>query len=246
MSTADSHASEFLPRSAGLAVLGETLASPNRECDKSTSRQSERRSPPVTEVPQERTEPQLGAPDEAVGVTSQTDGSDSAGSPEHRSAVERISDVLRSAEVAAEAIRSEAVVKAEEIRRAATEEGQRHLGQVKDEVARVREAEQRVDQMLADAEARAQATHQAAEETARIEEAARERVEKLNAQIRPLENTLRRALEGFRGITTLLEELLDEEPAREGETLVEALSGPVLSSGEREETPLSEDRRNIG
>ena len=195
----------------------------------------------MTEVPQEHTEPQPGAPDEGVGVTSQADGSDSTGSTERRSAVERISEVLRSAEVAAEAIRAEAVIKAEEIRRDATEEGQKHLALVKEEVARVREAEQRVDQMLADAEAQAQTTRQAAEETARAEEAARERVEKLEAQIRPLEKTVRRALEGFRGITTLLEEVLDEEPAREGEDLVEALSGPVRSTSEREETPRPQE-----
>ena len=79
---------------------------------------------PVTEVPQERRDPQPGAPEEAEGVTSRTDGSDSAGPTEYGSAVERISDVLRSAEVAAEAIRAEAVSKAEEIRRAAIEEGQ--------------------------------------------------------------------------------------------------------------------------
>jgi chromosome segregation ATPase len=194
----------------------------------------------VTEVPQDPREPQPGAPE-----ASRTDGSDSAGPTEYGSAVERISDVLRSAEVAAEAIRAEAVSKAEEIRRAAMEEGQRHLAQVEEEAARVREAEQRVDQMLADAEARAQATHQAADEAARREEAAREREEKLKAYIRPMETTLRRALEGFRGITAQLEELLDEKPAVEDETLVEALSGSVRSTaGEREQTP--QDRPNDG
>jgi DNA repair exonuclease SbcCD ATPase subunit len=192
----------------------------------------------VTEVPQERREPQPGAPEEAESVTSRTDGSDSAGPTEYGSAVERISDVLRSAEVAAEAIRAEAVSKAEEIRRAAMEEGQKHLAQVKEEAARVREAEQRVDQMLADAEARARATHEAAEEAARREAAAREREAKLQAYMRPMETTLRRALEGFRGITAQLEELLDEPPALEDETLVEALSESVRSTGaEREETP---------
>jgi DNA repair exonuclease SbcCD ATPase subunit len=200
---------------------------------------------PVTEGPQGSTEPQSGAPEEAEGVTSQTEGSDSAGTTEYGSAVERIGDVLRSAELAAEAIQAEALGKAEDIRRAALEEGERHLAQVEQEAARVREAEQRVDQMLAGAEARARATHQAADEASRREEAAREREEKLKAYIRALETTLRRALEGFRGITAQLEELLDEQPALEDETLVEALSESVRSTaGEREET--SEVRPNDG
>jgi chromosome segregation ATPase len=200
----------------------------------------------VTEVPQDRTEPQAGAPEEAEGVTSETQGSDPAGPTEYGSAVERISDVLRSAEVAAEAIRAEAVNKAEDIRRAAIEEGQKHLDQVKAEAARVREVEQRVDQMLADAEARARATHEAADEAARREEAAREREEKLKAYIGPLETTLRRALEGFRGITAQLEDLLDEEPAFDDETLVEALSGPVRSTAGEQEEPPPRDRPSDG
>jgi chromosome segregation ATPase len=198
----------------------------------------------VSEVPQDPREPQPGLP-EAEGVTSQTDGSDSPGSTEHGSVIERISDVLRSAEAAAEAIRAEAVSKAEEIRHAATEEGERHLAQVKEDAARVREAEQRVDQMLADAEARARATHEAADEAARREETAREREEKLKAYIHPMETTLRRALEGFRGITAQLEELVDDQRALEDETLVEALSESVRSTGgEREETPR--ERPNDG
>jgi hypothetical protein len=196
----------------------------------------------VTEVPQDRSEPQPRAPEEAQGLTSQTEGSDAAGSTEHRSAVERISEVLRSAEVAAEAIRAEAVSEADEIRRTATEEGERHLSEVKEEAARVREAEQRVDKMLADAEAQARATRQAEEEASRRVEALREREEKLKAYIGPLETTLTRALEGFRGITAQLEELLDDEQAREGETLVEALSEPVRRTGEREETAPPQER----
>jgi hypothetical protein len=196
----------------------------------------------VTEVPQDRKEPQPRAPEEAEGLTSQTEGSDAAGSTEHRSAVERISEVLRSAEAAAEAIRAEAASKAEEIRRAATEEGQRHLSEVKEEAARVREAEQRVEKMLADAEAQARATREAEEDAARRVEALREREEKLKAYIGPLETTLSRALEGFRGITAQLEELLDDEKAREGETLVEALSEPVRRTGEREETAPPQER----
>jgi DNA repair exonuclease SbcCD ATPase subunit len=201
----------------------------------------------VTEVPQDRSEPQPDAPEEAEGVTSETHGSDSTGTTEYGSAVERISEVLRSAEAAAEAIRAEAVSKAEDIRRAAVEEGQKHLDQVKEAAARVREAEQRVDQMVADAEARARATHEAADEAARREEAAREREEKLKAYIGPLETTLRRALEGFRGITAQLEELLDEGTARDDETLVEALSGSVRSTaGEQEQEEAPRDRPSDG
>jgi hypothetical protein len=99
--------------------------------------------------------------------------------------------------------------------------------------AQRREAEQRVQQELAQAEAQARATRQAAEEMARqIEDAAREREEALRAQMRPLETSLRRALDAFRGISGQLEELLGTEEGGEDETLVDALSGPVKRAGE--------------
>lgn len=222
----------------------------------------------MTEMSQDRSEPQVAERDEVAGVGPETaDSQAAAPSPgktelaEHAAVVERVSAILQSAEAAAEAIRAEAVAKAEEVGRA-------HLSQMKEEAARIRndaesaakeaqsaaesygatqrrEAEKRVQEMLAQAETQARATRQAAEEMAQqIEKAARDREEKLKAQMRPLETSLRRALEAFRGITGQLEELLAEEPARQGETLVEALSSPVQRSGEWQEGQPQQERTN--
>jgi hypothetical protein len=265
---------------ANLTLLHETLATRDREWHKlQPAVHSPRRRPPVTEVPQERTEPKPGEPEQAGRPTSDTDVSDAADSLEHGGVVEQIGAILQSAEAAAAAIRAEAVAKAEEIARAAVEEGKRHLAKVEEEgkrhlakveeeAARIRnaaeeatkeaksaaesygatqrqEAEQSVRQMLARAEAQARAMRQASEGMARqIEEEAREREEKLRAQMRPLETSLRRALDAFRGITAQLEDLLDGEPPREDENLVDALSGSVQRTGDREEAPPQQERTN--
>jgi hypothetical protein len=214
----------------------------------------------VSEVSQGPTEPQPGEPEEVGEVTPQTDSPDSTSSTELSTVVEHINAILKSAEAAAEAIRTEALAKADENRRVAVEEGQKHLSQAKEEAARIRndaeewvreaeqaaerhrEAEQHLEQRLAQAEADARARRAAEEDAERRIEALREREEKLKAYVRPLETTLRRALEGFRGITVQLEELLDDDPAHEGETLVEALSEPVRRTGEREETAPPQER----
>jgi hypothetical protein len=150
-----------------------------------------------------------------------------------------------------------------------TKDGQAYLAQVKEEAARIRndaveaaneaqsgaeaygakqrrEAAQAVKQTLAQAEAQARATRQAAEEMARqIESAAREREETLRAQMRPLETSLRRALDAFRGISAQLEELLDSV-GPEDETLVGALSDTVRKTGDREETAPQQQARSNG
>lgn len=199
----------------------------------------------MSEVSQSANEPQLGEPQLGEPDTSSTELS---------GVVEHINAVLKSAETAAEAIRAEAAAKADETRLAAVEEGQKHVSQAEEDAARIRndaeewvrdaeqaaernrEAERRLEERVAQAEADAHARRQAEEDAERRIEALREREEKLKAYMRPLDTTLRRALEGFQGITAQLEELLDDEPAREGETLVEALSEPVRRTGDREET----------
>jgi hypothetical protein len=238
---------------ANLELLYQALASENREWDNlQPAAIPTRRSASVTDLTQGQKESQPGKPE----TTSES-------LLDHGDVVARISEILKSAESAAEAIRAEAVAKAQEIARGAEQQGQSLLSKAKEEAARIRteaqeaakeaksaadsygarqrrEAEERVQQILGQAEAQARATRQAAEEMARqIEAAAREREEQLNAQMRPLEANLRRALDGFRGITAQLEELLDTRPKPAGgdETLVEALSGPVKRAGEWEETP---------
>jgi hypothetical protein len=262
-----------------LALLYETLAMADGECNKLKEDYSRGRSAAVTEVSQDREEPQPGEPEQPGGVTSEARESDSADSLEHGGVVEHISAILQSAEVAAAAIRAEAVANAEEISQAAAEEGRKHLAKVQEEASKIRsdaeeeasrirhdaqeaageaqsaaesyganqrsETEQRVQHMLAQAEAQARATRQAAEEMARqIEETARQREEMLRAQMHPLETSLRRALDGFRGISKQLEDLLDGDASREDETLVEALSEPVRRSGEWEEGPPQQERTN--
>jgi len=120
---------------------------------------------------------------------------------------------LRQAEQDAAKLRSEAEASANETRSAAESYGTRQR----------REAEEEAGKVLTEAEAQARATRQAAEGMARqIEVAAREREEALRAQLLPLEAKLRRALDGFRGISNQLEELLDGKQGG-GESLVEAL-----------------------
>ena len=240
---------------ANLALLYDTLASPNPEWDNfHRPDTSTRRSAPVTDLTQDHKESQ-------PGETEQTERQSASESLlEHGDVVARISEILTSAESAAEAIRAEAVVKAEQERQALLSKANEESALIRNEaeeaakqahsaadsygVRQRREAEERVQQILAQAEAQARATRQAAEEMARqIEEAAREREEQLKAQMRPLETSLQRALDAFRGITAQLEELLDTKPERGDETLVEALSGPVKRAGEWEETPPPQERQ---
>ena len=214
----------------------------------------------MSDLSQGPTEPQPRESEEVGGSTSQTDSPDPTSSTELSGVVEHINAILKSAEAAADAMRAEAAAKADETRRAAVEEGQKHVSQAEEDAARIRndaeewvreaeqaaerhrEAEQDLEQRLAQGEADARARRQAEEEAERRIEALGEREEKLKAYIRPLETTLRRALEGFQGITAQLEELLDDDPAREDETLVEALSEPVRRAGEGEETAPPQER----
>jgi hypothetical protein len=62
--------------------------------------------------------------------------------------------------------------------------------------------------------------------------------------MRPLETSLRRALDAFRGISTQLEELLGDEADREGETLVDALTGSARRAGDWEDTAPPPARSN--
>jgi hypothetical protein len=251
-----------------LAVLRKSLAISNEEWNKlQRADTSTRRRPPVTDVAQGQ-EQQQSDSDQDRGIPAEATDREAAHPSEHTGVVERVSAILQAAEAAAAAIREEATVGGAEIRRQAERDGQAHLAKVKEEAAQIRneaeeaakearsgaeaygaaqrrEAEQRVQQVLDQAEAQARATRQAAEEMARqIEGAAREREENLRAQMQPLETSLRRALDAFRGISAQLEELL-ESGQGEDETLVEALSGPVQQRSEDwEETGSPPPRSN--
>jgi hypothetical protein len=238
-----------------LAVLRESLAISNEEWNKlQPADPSTRRRPPVTDVAQGQEQKQSDS-DQDRGIPAEATDRGAPQPSEHTGVVERVSAILQAAEAAAAAIREEAGVGAAEIRRQAERDGQAHLAKVKEEAAQIRneaeeaakearsgaeaygaaqrrEAEQRVQHVLEQAEAQARATRQAAEEMARqIEAAAREREESLRAQMQPLETSLRRALDAFRGISAQLEELLESSQGEE-ETLVDALSGPVKQQSE--------------
>jgi hypothetical protein len=250
-----------------LALLYQTLANTDQEWDKlQPADQHRRRSAPVTEVTHDPSNPQPDVAAEARdGDTPET--LEHVGVVEHISAIlqsaEAAAAAIRSeAGVKADEITTAASAKAEEIKRAAAEEAQKHLAQVKEEAARLRndaevaakesqsaaesygakqrrEAEERVQQILGQAEGQARATRQAAEEMAKqIEEAAKQRAEKIKAQVQPLETSLRRALDGFRGITAQLEDLLGPDTAsQQEETLVGVLNESAAKrAGEWEET----------
>jgi hypothetical protein len=250
-----------------LRLLSETLALSNEEWDNlHRAEASRRRSTHVSEASQDRDTSQPARARDKDGPLEFQQGAP-ASAAEQTGVVERISAILQAAESAAAAIRAEAEAAAEEIKSAAAAEGEQQLARVEKEADRIRssaeeaanealtaaesysasqrrEAERRVEETLAQAEEQARSTREAAEEMARqIEQAAREREEVLRAQMQPLETSLRRALDAFRGISAQLEELLDET-RREDETLVQALSGQVRSgTGEWEETAPPEPRR---
>jgi cell division septum initiation protein DivIVA len=148
---------------------------------------------------------------------------------------ERVAGVLSAAEAAANQIREDARAEAEEILSAA----RRDAEDVRREAAaydtdtraavdafaseRRREAEQEVQKQLADSESQARATRQAAEAMARqIEEAGRQRGQALREESKAVEERLRKALAGFRRVTTELEELVGA-PAAPAEALTDAL-----------------------
>lgn len=122
---------------------------------------------------------------------------------------------LARAEQAASQVRGDAAVSAEEILSTADA----------DSASRREEAEAEAQRIVADAESQALAFHEAAAEKARlIQVATREREDMLRAQVQPLEENLRRALEAFRGMSAQLQELLADLPGSTDESLVDALN----------------------
>jgi hypothetical protein len=147
-------------------------------------------------------------------------------------------DARRQAEAAAEEIRAEARRQAEEaleqarheadgIRaEAAAYETETHAAVDSFAAERRREAEQHVRQQLADAEAQARATREAAEEMAvQIEEGGRQRQLALQEESRSVEEAMQRALQELRRMTLQLEALVGTPGTRPdgNESLVDAL-----------------------
>ena len=179
----------------------------------------------------------------------------SSGSSGYAEIGERVAGVLSAAEAAADQIRADARVEAEELIRAAKGEAEQvrqnavtyesDTRTAVDSYAseRRREAEQQVQKQLADAEGQARATREAAEQMAqRIEEEGRLRGQALREESRAVEERLRKALAGLRRMTAQLEELVGAPAAAQtdGESLADALK----PYGQRDEQlqPLLEER----
>jgi hypothetical protein len=184
-----------------------------------------------------------------------------SGSSTYAEIGERVAGVLSAAEAAAEQIRADARLDAEDILRAANEDAEqvRREAMVYDTDTRAavdafaterrREAEQQVQKQLAEAEKQARATREAAEQMAhQIEEDGRVRGEALREESRSVEERLKKALVGLRRMTAQLEELVGTPapPAQaaaaqaDGESLADALR----PYGQRQEElePLVEER----
>ena len=148
---------------------------------------------------------------------------------------ERVAGVLAAAETAANQIREDARLAAEEGLSVARQEADEvrkkaaaYDADTRDAVdsfaaTRRREAEQEIQRQLADSEAQARATRQAAEAMARqIEEDGRRRGQELREESKALEERLKKALVGLRRMTVEIEQLLGP-PGEEGESLADAL-----------------------
>jgi len=160
---------------------------------------------------------------------------------------ERVAGVLSAAEAAADEIREDARKEAEGIlgrARQDADELRRQAGAYDTDTRaavdsfaseRRRDAEREVQQQLADGEAQARATRQAAEAMAlQIEEAGRERGRRLREESKTVEERLRKAHSGLRRMTAELEELLGP-PVDETQSLTDALK----PYGRRDDQPSS-------
>ena len=182
-----------------------------------------------------------------------------SGSSTYAEIGERVAGVLSAAEAAADQIRADARLDAEDILRAANEDAEqvRREAMVYDTDTRAavdafatqrrREAEQQVQKHLAEAEAQARATREAAEQMAhQIEEEGRLRGEALREESRGVEERLKKALVGLRRMTAQLEELVGTPaPAQTAaQTDGESLADALRPYGQREEElePLVEER----
>jgi hypothetical protein len=214
------------------------------ECDMFRARNAEGRNEPVEEntVVRPAVEGEYGdetpVEDEAVqGKTASRDYAEFG---------DRVAAVLQAAEEAAEQIRADAKAAAEQMTLQAEQEANTRLEEASREAERVRteahaeskntreaveiyatnhrrEAEERAAKLVTDAESQARASREAAEAMAqRIEESARGLEEEAREQERIIRGRMQRYLAALRDVSRQIEEVLSE-PARSGETLVEAL-----------------------
>jgi len=179
----------------------------------------------------------------------------SSGSSGYAEIGERVAGVLSAAETAAEQIRADARLEAEDLLRATKEDAEQirrdtatYDSDTRDAVdtyatERRREAEQQVGKQLADAEVQARATREAAEQMAlRIEEEGRLRGQALREESIAVEERLKKALVGLRRMTSQLEELISGPVAAQadGESLADALK--PYGQRDQELQPLVEER----
>jgi hypothetical protein len=184
-----------------------------------------------------------GQREEGVGEMTETagqHGSAAAAPPSESSSTsyadigERVAGVLAAAEAAANQIRDDARLLADELLSAAREEADAVRSDASsydtDTRAAVesyasdrrREVDQEVARQLTDSEAQARATRQAAEAMARqIEDEARRRGQALRDESSAVEERLKKAAAGLRRMTSEIEELLGA--SRDGESLTDAL-----------------------
>lgn len=184
--------------------------------------------------------------------THDLDGSEGADAPSpptssYADIGERVAGVLAAAETAATQIREDARASAEEVLSLAREEAEAlrrdaaaYDADTREAVEayasnRRREIDEDVQRQLADSEAQARATRQAAEAMARqIEEEAKRRGQALRDESRAVEERLKKAAQGLRRMTAEIEELLGA-PAGDGESLTDALR----PYSQRPEMPVS-------
>jgi hypothetical protein len=178
-----------------------------------------------------------------------------SGSGSYAEIGERVAGVLSAAEAAAEQIRADARLDAEDLLRVAREDAEqvRREAMAYDTDTRAavdtyaterrREAEQQVQKQLADAERQARATREAAEQMAlQIEQDGRLRGEALREESRGVEERLKKALVGLRRMTVQLEELVGTPAAAQPDA--ESLADALKPYGQRDEEmqPLIEER----
>lgn len=221
---------------AELIARAYALAQEAEECDKLLHRQRDERARGMTEIADQ---------DRPVAATAPADKSSS-----YADIGERVAGVLAAAETAALQIREDARLGAEETittarrdadqlrREAETYDADTRAAVDSYASDRRREAEQGVSKQLADSEAQARATRQAAEAMAgQIEEAGRQRGHALREESKAIEERLKKALTGLRRMTSELEELL---APGDGETLTDALKPQSQRDGQPAEAPKVE------
>jgi len=135
----------------------------------------------------------------------------------------RVAGVLNAAEEAAEQIRSDARRSAEDIRRQAEAEARKFAAE------RRRDADQEAHRVLAAAHAQAKAIREEAQAAVRqVQEAGLLRQEQFRQQIRALEQRVEQALDGLRGVTAQLQDVvLDAAPDAKTPVVLETEAPPA-------------------